>query len=116
MNTYAITPWSFTYMVSSDDFYLSFYHQSVCSANLICVIKRPSSFAGNEMPKLDWQARLKIAIGTAKGLRYLHEDCRVGCLIHKNLRPSNILLTHDFEPLVCSHKQVTVSLYIENLA
>ncbi|KAK6115428.1 hypothetical protein DH2020_007697 [Rehmannia glutinosa] len=55
---------------------------------------------GNEIPILDWQARLKIAIGTARGLRYLHEDCRVGCIIHRNLRPDNILLTHDFEPLV----------------
>ncbi|KAL9143720.1 hypothetical protein ABFS82_14G252700 [Erythranthe guttata] len=56
--------------------------------------------AGNKNPVLDWQTRLKIAIGTARGLRYLHEDCRVGCIIHRNLRPNNILLTHDFEPLV----------------
>ncbi|PIN05413.1 Serine/threonine protein kinase [Handroanthus impetiginosus] len=55
---------------------------------------------GNGMPMLDWRARLKIAIGTARGLRYLHEDCRVGCIIHRNLRSNNILLTHDFEPLV----------------
>ncbi|KAL0392020.1 UNVERIFIED_CONTAM: Proline-rich receptor-like protein kinase PERK2 [Sesamum radiatum] len=55
---------------------------------------------GNEKPVLDWQARLKIAIGTARGLRYLHEDCRVGCIVHRNLRPNNILLTHDFEPQV----------------
>ncbi|KAG6406388.1 hypothetical protein SASPL_133988 [Salvia splendens] len=54
---------------------------------------------GRGNPVLDWQARLKIAIGTARGLRYLHEDCRVGCIIHRNLRPSKILLTHDFEPL-----------------
>ncbi|KAL1534888.1 non-specific serine/threonine protein kinase [Salvia divinorum] len=56
--------------------------------------------AGRGNQVLDWQARLKIAIGTARGLRYLHEDCRVGCIIHRNLRPSKILLTHDFEPLV----------------
>ncbi|KAL9231600.1 hypothetical protein vseg_006807 [Gypsophila vaccaria] len=49
---------------------------------------------------LDPQSRLKIALGAARGLRYLHEDCRVGCIIHRDLRPSNILLTHDFEPLV----------------
>ncbi|XP_073275841.1 inactive protein kinase SELMODRAFT_444075-like isoform X1 [Primulina huaijiensis] len=55
---------------------------------------------GNKRLALDWQARLKIAIGTARGLRYLHEDCRVGCIIHGKLRPTNILLTHDFEPLV----------------
>ncbi|XP_068655621.1 inactive protein kinase SELMODRAFT_444075-like isoform X2 [Aristolochia californica] len=49
---------------------------------------------------LDWHARIKIAIGAARGLRYLHEDCRVGCIVHRDMRPNNILLTHDFEPLV----------------
>ncbi|KAF2292749.1 hypothetical protein GH714_027854 [Hevea brasiliensis] len=28
------------------------------------------------MPVLDWPKRLKIAIGAAKGLAYLHEDCK----------------------------------------
>lgn len=55
---------------------------------------------GNLDTILDWDMRLKIAIGTARGLRYLHEDCRVGCIIHRDLRPHNILLTHDLEPLV----------------
>ncbi|XP_050366512.1 inactive protein kinase SELMODRAFT_444075-like [Argentina anserina] len=54
---------------------------------------------GNRTP-LDYESRLKIATGTARGLRYLHEDCRVGCIVHRDLRPNNILLTHDFEPLV----------------
>ncbi|XP_010255039.1 PREDICTED: inactive protein kinase SELMODRAFT_444075-like isoform X2 [Nelumbo nucifera] len=54
----------------------------------------------NESTSLDWHSRLKIAIGAARGLRYLHEDCRVGCIVHRDMRPSNILLTHDFEPLV----------------
>jgi len=36
----------------------------------MCVI------AGNEMPVLAWDNRLKIAIGAAKGLAYLHEDCK----------------------------------------
>ncbi|XP_057425127.1 inactive protein kinase SELMODRAFT_444075-like isoform X2 [Lotus japonicus] len=55
---------------------------------------------GGENMSLDWNSRLKIAIGVARGLRYLHEDCRVGCIVHRDLRPKNILLTHDFEPLV----------------
>ncbi|PWZ19056.1 Inactive protein kinase [Zea mays] len=49
---------------------------------------------------LEWAARHKIAVGAARGLRYLHEECRVGCIIHRDMRPNNILVTHDFEPLV----------------
>lgn len=55
---------------------------------------------GKTVINLDWDLRLKIAIGAARGLRYLHEDCRVGCIIHRDMRPHNILLTHDFQPLV----------------
>nr|XP_033509305.1 probable serine/threonine-protein kinase PBL6 isoform X1 [Nicotiana tomentosiformis] len=49
---------------------------------------------------LDWHRRYAIAIGTAKGLRFLHEECRGGPIIHRDLRPSNILLTHDFVPMI----------------
>ncbi|XP_077233180.1 proline-rich receptor-like protein kinase PERK5 isoform X2 [Tasmannia lanceolata] len=55
---------------------------------------------GRSRVPLDWNARFKIAIGAARGLRYLHEDCRVGCIVHRDMRPNNILVTHDFEPLV----------------
>lgn len=49
---------------------------------------------------LEWHKRNAIAIGIAKGLRFLHEECRGGPIIHRDLRPSNILLTHDFVPMV----------------
>ncbi|XP_024516089.1 inactive protein kinase SELMODRAFT_444075-like isoform X1 [Selaginella moellendorffii] len=49
---------------------------------------------------LEWPARQKIALGAARALRYLHEECRVGCIVHRDVRPNNILLTHDFEPMV----------------
>lgn len=52
---------------------------------------------------MEWAARQKIAVGAARGLRYLHEECRVGCIIHRDMRPNNILVTHDFEPLVWSY-------------
>nr|XP_010906922.1 inactive protein kinase SELMODRAFT_444075 isoform X1 [Elaeis guineensis] len=55
---------------------------------------------GRKKAPLDWHARIKIAVGVARGLRYLHEDCRVGFVVHKDMRPNNILLTHDYEPLV----------------
>ncbi|XVE55241.1 hypothetical protein DITRI_Ditri03aG0143400 [Diplodiscus trichospermus] len=49
---------------------------------------------------LDWHQRRAIAIGTAKGLRFLHEECRGGPIIHRDVRPSNILLTHDLVPML----------------
>lgn len=49
---------------------------------------------------LEWHQRHAIAIGTAKGLRFLHEECRGGPIIHRDMRPSNILITHDFVPLL----------------
>lgn len=55
---------------------------------------------GHGQQPLEWSARQKIAVGAARGLRYLHEECRVGCIVHRDIRPNNILLTHDFEPLV----------------
>ncbi|KAH6836049.1 hypothetical protein C2S53_012017 [Perilla frutescens var. hirtella] len=49
---------------------------------------------------LEWHQRHAIAIGTAKGLRFLHEECRGSPIIHRDMRPSNILLTHDFVPML----------------
>ncbi|XP_076931426.1 inactive protein kinase SELMODRAFT_444075-like [Bidens hawaiensis] len=62
----------------------------------------------NKRTYLDWPSRLKVAIGTATGLRYLHEDCRVGCIVHRDMRPKNILLTHDYEPLVADFGLVSL--------
>lgn len=56
--------------------------------------------AGKNGEILEWASRQKIAVGAARGLRYLHEECRVGCIVHRDMRPNNILLTHDFEPMV----------------
>ncbi|XP_021605154.1 inactive protein kinase SELMODRAFT_444075 isoform X4 [Manihot esculenta] len=49
---------------------------------------------------IDWHQRYSIATGTAKGLRFLHEECRGGPIIHRDVRPGNILLTHDFVPML----------------
>lgn len=66
----------------------------------ICNRSLDSHLYGKNQPPLKWSARQKIAVGAARGLRYLHEECRVGCIVHRDMRPNNILLTHDFEPLV----------------
>ena len=54
----------------------------------------------NSEAVLDWPQRYGIALGVAKGLRFLHEECQGGPVIHRDMRPSNILLTHDFVPML----------------
>jgi len=44
---------------------------------------------------LDWDTRYNIALGTAKGLAYLHEDCD-SKIIHCDIKPENVLLDHNF--------------------
>lgn len=66
----------------------------------ICNGSLDSHLYGRNREPLEWSARHKIAVGAARGLRYLHEECRVGCIVHRDMRPNNILITHDFEPLV----------------
>jgi len=48
---------------------------------------------------LDWGARMKIALGAARGLSYLHEDSSP-CVIHRDFKSSNILLEDDFTPKI----------------
>ncbi|OEL30305.1 Protein STRUBBELIG-RECEPTOR FAMILY 6 [Dichanthelium oligosanthes] len=46
---------------------------------------------------LSWNSRVKIALGSARALEYLHEICSPS-IIHKNFKSSNILLDSEFNP------------------
>ncbi|BAT84764.1 hypothetical protein LR48_Vigan03g175400 [Vigna angularis] len=46
---------------------------------------------------LDWNTRMIIACGSAKGLHYLHDEAKPS-VIYRDLKASNILLDEDFHP------------------
>ncbi|KAK4268137.1 hypothetical protein QN277_024830 [Acacia crassicarpa] len=48
---------------------------------------------------MEWSLRLKIAIGAAKGLAWLHHSCNPR-IIHRNISSKCILLDADFEPKI----------------
>uniref|UniRef100_A0A3Q7GFH4 Protein kinase domain-containing protein n=2 Tax=Solanum lycopersicum TaxID=4081 RepID=A0A3Q7GFH4_SOLLC len=48
---------------------------------------------------LNWNARLKVALGSARGLAYLHHDCSPK-IVHRDIKSSNILLDENLEPRV----------------
>ncbi|KAF5765115.1 putative protein kinase RLK-Pelle-PERK-1 family [Helianthus annuus] len=54
---------------------------------------------GKHCPVMKWETRMRIALGSAKGLAYLHEDCDPR-IIHRDIKSSNILLDYNFEAKV----------------
>jgi interleukin-1 receptor-associated kinase 1 len=55
--------------------------------------------AGEEAWPMPWEARYRVALGAAYGLEYLHERC-ARRIVHRDVKPDNILLKDDYEPLV----------------
>ncbi|KAL9255957.1 putative LRR receptor-like serine/threonine-protein kinase [Drosera capensis] len=52
-----------------------------------------------EKPSLDWNRRMHIAVGAARGLVYLHEQCNPK-IIHRDVKSANILLDESLEAVV----------------
>ncbi|XP_074572076.1 rust resistance kinase Lr10-like [Curcuma longa] len=49
--------------------------------------------------RIEFQKLYEIAVGTAKGIRYLHEECQQK-IVHYDIKPANILITADFVPKI----------------
>jgi hypothetical protein len=77
-----------------------------------------SSGSGTGAGGLSWPARLRVAVGVAAGLEYLHVSHQPQ-IIHRDLKPANILLDDDLEARIAdfglakampdSHTHVTAS-------
>ncbi|KAK3029756.1 hypothetical protein RJ639_038033 [Escallonia herrerae] len=53
----------------------------------------------SDTQSIEWEKLHEIAIGTAKGIAYLHEECQQR-IIHYDIKPANILLDANFLPKV----------------
>ncbi|XP_010543223.1 PREDICTED: G-type lectin S-receptor-like serine/threonine-protein kinase At1g34300 [Tarenaya hassleriana] len=56
-------------------------------------------FSADSGKLLNWESRFNMALGTAKGIVYLHEECR-DCVVHCDIKPENILLDENYAPKV----------------
>ncbi|GMH84843.1 hypothetical protein TrVE_jg1506 [Triparma verrucosa] len=82
------------------------HHPNIVALLGVCVkplslimefVPRGNLFAllGDSEVSLDWLQRLKIALGTVKGMAYLHAQTPI--IIHRDLKSLNLLLTEDLD-------------------
>ncbi|KAJ8555333.1 hypothetical protein K7X08_012829 [Anisodus acutangulus] len=67
-----------------------------------------SHLHGPNQPSIGWPIRLKIIKGVARGLSYLYKELPTLTLPHGHLKSSNVLLDHNYEPLVADYALVPV--------
>lgn len=56
-------------------------------------------FLFGDTTTIDWCKMHEIAVGTAKGIAYLHEECEQR-IVHYDIKPGNILLDRNLSPKV----------------
>ncbi|CAA0837207.1 Protein STRUBBELIG-RECEPTOR FAMILY 8 [Striga hermonthica] len=54
-------------------------------------------FADERSRMMTWNVRVRVALGTARALEYLHEVC-LPSVVHRNLKSANILLDEELNP------------------
>ncbi len=63
--------------------------------NIGCSAGRKGVKGAQPGPVLNWMQRVKIAVGAARGLEYLHEKAQPP-IIHRDIKSSNVLLFDDY--------------------
>ncbi|KAL1338692.1 hypothetical protein AAHE18_10G229800 [Arachis hypogaea] len=71
-------------------------HNRILVYEYVCNGSLAQHLSQHSRSPLSWEDRIKVAIGAANGLLYLHSKN----IIHRDLRPNNILITHDHHPLL----------------
>nr|XP_029122481.1 receptor-like serine/threonine-protein kinase SD1-8 [Elaeis guineensis] len=71
----------------------------VCFIQLLRQKNRKEKQDRKRSALLNWQKRLDVIIGIARGLLYLHQDSRLK-IIHRDLKASNILLDKELNPKI----------------
>ncbi|XP_059438987.1 probable LRR receptor-like serine/threonine-protein kinase RKF3 [Corylus avellana] len=74
-------------------------HQRIIVCDLMKNGSLHDHLFGSFEKKMSWPLRQKIALGTARGLAYLHYGAQPG-IIHRDIKASNILLDDSFEAKV----------------
>ncbi|EAY75774.1 hypothetical protein OsI_03690 [Oryza sativa Indica Group] len=65
---------------------------------VVAAVARARSARGGA-PALDWPTRLRVAVGAAQGLYYMHHECTPP-IVHRDVKTSNILLDSEFRAKV----------------
>lgn len=71
-------------------------------------------FSVKELEHLDWNFRIRIIMGTAYCLQYMHELNPP--LPHSNLNANSILLTEDYAAKVCNMQLTDMHLHTYELS
>lgn len=65
---------------------------------------------GPDQEGLDWCGRMKLALGAAKGLEYLHDKAEPP-IIYGNMKSTNILLESDLNPKLSDFGMANIGPY-----
>eukprot|EP00268_Persea_americana_P022251 TRINITY_DN22148_c0_g1_i1.p1 TRINITY_DN22148_c0_g1~~TRINITY_DN22148_c0_g1_i1.p1 ORF type:complete len:210 (-),score=28.79 TRINITY_DN22148_c0_g1_i1:45-635(-) len=84
------------------------YHESSYASALVYPYTGNGTlnqYLSENSPRLTCQQRMKIAVGIGRGVRYMHEECPGGPIVHGDLRPCNIFLGRNYQPLISGFGQ-----------